>query len=197
MHVLALTLLWSTLFRTTTASIQLPSQIPGHSPIEMPTLSLGTAGFNSTTVQQVVVDAYQAGFTAVHTAFDYYNVDGVGKGIQELMHSKGIQRSDIFITAMTSPCIHTAANPQRNVSDPQSCTDLTTNETLQMLHSLGVDYVDLLLLHGPSEPFHHTGSCNTAINVLNQAQWKSYTQSLSNGVARSIGVSNFCPSCLS
>ena len=70
MHVLALTLLWSTLFRTTTASIQLPSQIPGHSPIEMPTLSLGTAGFNSTTVQQVVVDAYQAGFTAVHTAFD-------------------------------------------------------------------------------------------------------------------------------
>ena len=151
--------------------------------------------FNNTQAKHAVVNAYRVGFRAVHAAYDYYNVGGVGQGIQALLN-QGIARSDLFVTAMTSPCIHSVSNPKRNVTDPQECTALTTNDTAQMLQWLGVDYVDLLLLHGPSEPFNTTGSCSNAINRLNQAQWQSYKQSLASGVAKSIGVSNFCPSCL-
>jgi diketogulonate reductase-like aldo/keto reductase len=179
------------------SGIRLPNQLPGKEPsfYTMPTLSLGTAGFNNTQAKHAVVDAYRVGFRAVHAAYDYYNVDGVGQGLQALL-KQGIARSELFVTAMTSPCIHSASNPKRNVTDPQECTALTTNDTAQMLQWLGVDYVDLLLLHGPSEPFNTTGSCSNAVTRLNQAQWQSYKQSLASGVAKSIGESNFCPSCL-
>ena len=62
-------------------------------------------------------------------------------------------RSNLFLTAMTTPCIHTAANPKRNVTDPNACYELTTNELAETARLLGVASFDLVLLHGPSEPF--------------------------------------------
>ena len=58
------------------------------------------------------------------------------------------------------------------------------------------DYVDLALLHGPSEPFGYQGGCNAEVNRLNNAQWRAYETFLRQGKTRAIGVSNYCPSCI-
>jgi diketogulonate reductase-like aldo/keto reductase len=173
-------------------TIKLRNQVPQKEPVVMPVLSLGTAGFNNTIVEQAITAAVGVGFKAIHVAYDYYNLDGVSAALKQLT----TERSNLFITAMTSPCVHTAGNPKRNVTDLQACFDLTTSEVNATLLKLGINYVDLLLLHGPSEPFNFTQGCNAQVSSLNQAQWSSYQQFLYEGKARSIGVSNFCPSCL-
>lgn len=129
--------------------------------------------------------------TLRHCAYDYFNLPGVGKGL------KKAQREDIFISAMTSPCIHTAAPPKRNASDPEACFDLTTRELNEVLELLDVEHVDLMLLHGPSEPFGYQGACDNTICALNRAQWRAYENFMREGKARAIGVSNYCQSCLS
>ena len=172
------------------SGIRLASQVSGAAPVVLPTLALGTGGYNDSVAEQAVLGAFRAGFRAVHTAFDYYNVRGVGDALRK------IPRRDVFVIAMTSPCIHSASNPRRNVSNPSECTDLTKKEVRDMLNMLGVDYVDLLLLHGPSEPFNYTGACDALVNSLNKAQWEAYKFFLDRGQAKSIGCSNFCPSCL-
>lgn len=177
---------------TSAPTIKLRHQLGAHpdESIQMPTMALGTAGYNDTVVEQAVLDAYANGFRAVHTAFDYFNAPGVARALQRL------DRNGIFVIAMTSPCMHSASPPRRNVTDPQACEALTAREINATLKALGVEYVDLLLLHGPSEPFNFTGRCSARVNSLNQAQWAAYREALATGRAKSIGVSNFCQSCL-
>jgi len=158
--------------------------------VMMPTLALGTGGFDNATAADAITKAFSAGLMHVHSAYDYFNLPGVGKGLASR------PRSEVFVTAMTSPCIHTAAPPVRNVTDPQKCTELTAAELNQTLDLLGLDYVDLVLLHGPSEPFGFEGACSKDICAVNQAQWLAYQQFLKQGKARAIGVSNYCQSCL-
>jgi diketogulonate reductase-like aldo/keto reductase len=136
------------------------------------------------------VKAFEAGITHVHAAFDYYNLKCVGAGLRRR------PRAEIFVTAMTAPCIHTAANPKRNVSDPRACYDLTLQEMGDTLAQLGVDYADLFLLHGPSESFGYEGACDNTVCAINRAQWRAYQDFMHAGKTTAIGVSNYCQSCL-
>ena len=110
--------------------------------VSMPVLALGTGGYDNATAAQAVRTALGAGLRHVHAAFDYFNLPGVGDGL------RGVDRSSIFVTAMTSPCVHPAAPPQRNVTDPKACEELTAREIGSTLRQLGLSQVDLLLLHG-------------------------------------------------
>ncbi len=175
---------------TVPRTLRLPVQLPGAPPVTMPTMSLGTAGFDNDTAATAVGNAFAAGFRAFHAAFDYNNLAGVGRGIARL------PRTAVFVTAMTSPCVHSASPPRRNVTDPAACSALTESEINATLSALGVGQVDLLLLHGPSESFGFEGGCDAAVSAINQAQWRAYTAALRDGRTRSIGVSNFCQSCL-
>ena len=214
--------------------------------VAMPRIALGTGGYDNDTAHSAVSTAFAAGFTHVHTAFDYFNLPGVAAAIAD---DTAPARHSVFLTAMTSPCIHIAGPPVRHVADPDACEQLTLREINETLALLGQSYVDLLLLHGPSEPFGYEGGCSAEINALNVAQWKvglcvcrsvplsegatsrtelrqlhttceiqqvalfvapttrpafmracvcvqAYTTALQSGLARAIGVSNFCPSCL-
>jgi len=160
--------------------------------ITMPVLTLGTGGWNDTLAEDAVVLALKSGFDAVHAAFDYFNLKGVGRGIAQ----SGRRRADIFVTAMTSPCFHNTSKPYRNVTDPLKCQALTEKEVDMTLQELGLEYADLMLLHGPNEPFGFIGTCDAKANELNLAQWKAYENKLRQGRTRAIGVSNYCPSCL-
>ena len=157
--------------------------------IEMPVMALGTGGYNDSFAADAVAKALSVGMNHVHSAYDYYNLAGVGEGLRTQ------PRNSIFLTTMTSPCVH-AAKPQRNVTDPNACYTLTLNELEKTLELLDVEYVDLVMLHGPSEPFGYLGGCDAAVCALNRAQWKAYMEFYVAGKARAIGVSNFCQSCL-
>jgi 2,5-diketo-D-gluconate reductase A len=135
--------------------------------------------------------AIAAGFRHVHTAYDYFNLPEVGVALAE------VPREELFVSSMVSPCIHPAAPPKRNETDPAGCFNLTLADSASVLASLGLKSLDLLMLHGPSEPFGHKGGCDAMACELNAAQWRALSSLLRAGTVRSIGVSNFCRSCLS
>lgn len=139
----------------------------GKGAVQMPRVALGTGGFDNATAQDAVSKAFSVGFTHVHAAYDYYNLPGVGAG---LTSTTAPPRREMFVTAMTSPCIHVASKPFRNVTDPGQCEQLTAREINETLHLLQQPYADLLLLHGPSEPFGYEGGCDAKVNALNAAQ---------------------------
>lgn len=159
--------------------------------VRMPAMAVGTAGYAGSNATRAVSLALDTGFTHVHTAYDYFNLPAVGAAL------KGRPRPSFFVSSMVSPCVHPAAPPMRNVSDPDACLRLTLAEAAETISLLGVGSLDLLMLHGPSEPFGHQGPCSAAACALNAAQWKAMTALLRAGKVRSIGVSNFCESCLS
>ena len=157
--------------------------------IDMPILAAGTAGYKGSNATAAVERAITAGFTHLHTAFDYFNLVDIGKALQKT------PRNHVFVSSMTSPCQH-GAPPQRNVTDLAACHNLTINEGKAVIKSLGLEYLDLLMLHGPSEPFGHSGGCSALACQLNAVQWHAYLELLRSGLVKSIGVSNFCQSCL-
>ena len=55
-------------------------------------------------------------------------------------------RDTVFVSSMTSPCIHPAAPPKRNVTDPEACYNLTLSEADSVLSALKLDTLDLLML---------------------------------------------------
>merc|ERR1711871_426993 len=158
--------------------------------VKMPVLALGTAGFDNETAAQAIHTAFSHGLFHVHTAWDYFNTDGVRLGIASQ------PRQSTFVTSMTSPCIHSASPPVRRVTDPTACYELTRHEINATLMALDTTYLDLLLLHGPSEPFGFEGACDATTCALNLAKWRAYEDFVTTGHIRAIGVSNFCQSCL-
>lgn len=156
--------------------------------VMMPLVSLGTAGFNDTDVEEVVASAISAGFLAIDTAFNYYNQVGIGKALKQ--HD----RTKLFIITKTSPCQHSQAPPPYNITDVAACKEQTKKDIESNFQQLDVDYVDLLLLHGANH--FGSGGCGELACRLNQAQWEIYESYYNLGKAKAIGVSNFCPSCL-
>ena len=162
----------------------------------MPVVAAGTAGYQGENASLAVRAALAAGFTHLHTAYDYYNLKAIGDGL------RSVHRRSYFLSGMTAPCIH-AAPPKRNVTSEAECFALTYREASSMLAELfpsqspnGSSYLDLLMLHGPSEVFGHEGGCSKLACALARAQWRAYERLLREGTVRAIGVSNFCQSCL-
>ena len=161
------------------------------SPVDMPVLAAGTAGFKGEEATSAVTRAFAAGLMHVHTAYDYFNLPAVAEALKTAP-----SRESIFVSSMTSPCIHPAAPPKRNVTDPEECYELTMTEVKSVLGNLSLAHLDLIMLHGPSEPFGHIGGCGDLVCKLNAAQWRAYIDLRKAGLVKAIGVSNFCQSCL-
>ncbi len=158
-----------------------------HDGVEMPLVALGTAGYDNETAAAAVKIALSSGLNHIHTAFDYFNQPGVGAGLA------GQPRDSFFITTMTSPCIHTAAAPYRNVTDPDACRQLTKADVMQDLINLNLSYVDLLLLHGPAQAYGTHGVCRPEICDLTRAQWAAYVELQKEGKTRAIGRRQLTP----
>ncbi|HET8528747.1 MAG TPA: aldo/keto reductase [Gaiellaceae bacterium] len=133
---------------------QTVSLADGHS---MPMLGLGVWQVeNSQECVDAVRWALELGYRHIDTAQAYGNEASVGRGLRE----SGIPRGELFVT--------TKFFPQRQ--DPAA-------EIEQSLERLGLDYVDLYIIHWPA------GGPTWA--------WPGMEQALEAGHARSIGVSNF------
>ncbi|CAE7729677.1 unnamed protein product, partial [Symbiodinium sp. CCMP2456] len=66
--------------------------------VKMPILAAGTWQYNDSVAEQVVVDALDAGFSHIDTAYDYDNQVGVGKGLKTWLKKSGKGRESIFVT---------------------------------------------------------------------------------------------------
>ncbi len=134
--------------------------------VEMPALGLGVFLAPPDRTAGAVETALAAGYRLVDTAAAYGNERQVGEGIAR----SGIARSEIFVTTKLW------------MTDYGHRTTRRAFDT--SLHKLGLDYVDLYLLHWPVP-----SSFDTTVAAYRVAE-----QLLADGLVRAIGVSNFSPS---
>lgn len=131
--------------------------------VAMPTVGLGVFGVaDGPEVTAAVAAALEAGYRHVDTASMYGNERGVGAAIA----ASGIPRSQLFVTTKVWN------------------TDQGFTSTLRSLDAsltrLGMDYVDLYLIHWPRP-------------ALIEDTWRALEHGRADGKVRSIGVSNFLP----
>ena len=146
-------------------SLKINTKIKLNNGVEMPLLGLGTWEISEgETIINAVQLAISNGYRHIDTARIYGNEKGVGKGIKLSLEEQGIKREDIFIT--TKLWIDSFKYEKALKAFNRS------------LNNLGLDYVDLYLLHWPEPTYRREA-------------WKALEVILKEGKARSIGVSNY------
>ncbi|MDT2658824.1 aldo/keto reductase [Enterococcus hulanensis] len=128
--------------------------------IEMPRLGLGVWRVEESDATDSVKWAIENGYRLIDTAAVYKNEKGVGEGIRQ----SGIKREDLFVTTKLW-----------NADQGYDSAHQAFNESLERL---GLDYVDLYLIHWPVE-----GKFNDS--------WRAMEEIYESGRAKAIGVSNF------
>jgi 2,5-diketo-D-gluconate reductase A len=130
----------------------------------IPQIGLGTATLNDEQIAPVLVSAIEAGYRHIDTAYRYGNQRGVGKGIRD----SGIARAELFVTTKLDGEFQ---GNERAIAGLDTC-----------LEQLGLEYVDLLLIHWPLPQRDEYLST-----------WQTFEKLVAAGKVRSIGVSNFKP----
>ncbi|GEL04637.1 aldo/keto reductase [Rummeliibacillus sp. G93] len=133
--------------------------------VKMPWLGLGVFKVEEgPELVNAVKTAIKHGYRSIDTAAIYGNEEGVGKGIQEGLKEAGISREDLFVTSKVWN------------EDLGYESTLAAYET--SLKKLGLDYLDLYLIHWPVE-----GKYKDA--------WRALETLYKEGRVKAIGVSNF------
>ena len=146
-------------------SLNINSKVKLNNGVEMPLFGLGTWEISEgETIVNAVQLAISNGYRHIDTARIYGNEKGVGKGIKLSLEEQGIKREDIFIT--TKLWIDSFKYEKALKAFNRS------------LNNLGLDYVDLYLLHWPEPTYRREA-------------WKALETILKEGKTRSIGVSNY------
>ncbi|AKF03533.1 aldo/keto reductase [Sandaracinus amylolyticus] len=140
--------------------------------VEIPYLGFGTYLVPNDEAAAVVRAAIAIGYRHIDTAEFYGNEEGVGTGIRQALADTGLSRNDIFVTTKLWP--GNAAWGQT----PKT-TETTIASLNESLARLGLEHVDLYLIHAPFE------------REQRLAQWRGLVELQRQGKARAIGVSNF------
>jgi diketogulonate reductase-like aldo/keto reductase len=130
--------------------------------VEVPSIGLGTWRMEGEECYDAVSTALEAGYRHVDTAAAYGNERQVGEAIADA----DVDREEVFLTTKVFP---------RDATDYAS----TRTEAQACLNRLGVDYVDLLLIHWPNPLADLEGQLGAICDLVQE------------GVVDHVGVSNF------
>jgi 2,5-diketo-D-gluconate reductase A len=133
----------------------------GHS---IPQLGFGVFQIPPKETARAVSTALEAGYRHIDTAEMYRNEREVGEAVR----ASGLERSEVWITSKLNNGYHRPDDARR-----------AFDETLA---ALGMDYVDMFLIHWPLPTLYEGDFVST---------WKTLEEFQRDGRARSIGVSNF------
>src|SRR5699024_5110578 len=120
--------------------------------------------------EKSVIEALKAGYRHIDTAAAYGNEESVGRGIAK----SGIAREDIFVTTKLWNANHSYELAKKAIDES--------------LNKLGLDYLDLYLIHWPN-PKEFRDHWEEA----NQQTWKAMEEAVDEGKIRALGISNFLP----
>ncbi len=126
---------------------------------KIPQMGYGTFMMSSAEVEELLPQAIGAGYRHIDTANAYFNEAAVGRVIA----ASPVSREELFVTTKLFPCDY-----------PTGRVDAAIDTTLRRL---GLDYVDLLLLHQPYGAYVEA--------------WAGLERALATGKAHAIGLSNF------
>ena len=138
---------------------------------EIPCVGFGTWQTpDGETAVMAVSEAIRVGYRHIDTAACYGNEVGVGQGIKK----SGIEREKLFVTSKVW-------NTERGYEKTIAAFEKT-------LSDLGLDYLDLYLIHWPASSSQYDNW-----EEINLETWKAMTELYEAGRIKSIGVSNFMP----
>ena len=141
--------------------------------IKVPSLGLGTA-YMTTDISELIYSSIRDGTRLIDTAAVYGSEEGVGKGVKRAINEGIVKREDLFITTKLS---------KFEMTEP----DLAIKKSLQRL---GLDYIDLYLIHWPK--FFDYDKKGQKINIAPLHKvWPIMESFVEKGYTKHIGVSNF------
>lgn len=150
---------------------------------KMPMLGLGTWKSKPGEVKNAVFWALEAGYRHIDCAAIYGNEKEVGEGLAEAIRAGIVQRSEVFLTSKLW-------NDSHRYEDVGPALDKT-------LEDLGVDYLNLYLIHWPISFKHGVGFAThreefyTYEDVPLTQTWSAMQEEKASGKSLHIGVSNF------
>jgi diketogulonate reductase-like aldo/keto reductase len=130
--------------------------------IQIPQLGFGVFLIPAEETEKAVSEALSAGYRLIDTAQGYRNEEGVGAA----MASAGIQRDELFITT--------------KLTNSEQGYDKALRAFDESMNKLGIDVLDLFLIHWPQPMFDQYVET-----------WRAFERLLADGRVLSIGVSNF------
>lgn len=139
--------------------------------VTIPKLGLGMWMIEESKAAQAVRDAASIGYRHFDTAQAYGNERGVGEGVRTC----GLARDALFVTTKLEAACKTYAGAKAAIDGS--------------LTALGLDHVDLMLIHSP-QPWGEFGGEERYLEGNRQA-WRALEEGYAAGKLRAIGVSNF------
>lgn len=154
---------------------------------KFPVIGLGTWKSKPGEVKQAVMDAIDAGYRHIDTAYVYQNEKEVGEGIKQKIKQKTVKREDLYITTKLWNTDHRE--------------DLVYPALKRSLENLQLHYVDLYLIHWPmgykegDELFPVDENNKTLYSETDFIDtWRAMEDLVRRKLVGSIGVSNFSSS---
>jgi len=132
--------------------------------LQMPGMGLGVFQVENDATAEMVKNAIEVGYRSIDTAAIYGNEAGVGQGIKLALASTGLNREDLFITS--------------KVWNDGLSYDETIAAYEDSLQKLGLDYLDLYLIHWPGKDKY-------------AESWRALEDLYDQGKIKAIGVCNF------
>ncbi len=138
---------------------------------KIPSLAYGTWLISNKDAPKCVQLALKYGYRHIDTAQAYGNEKGVGEGIR----ASGLPREEIYVTSKVMAEIKSYKKAKASID--------------KSLKDLGLDYIDLMLIHCP-QPWALFRGSNKYFKE-NIEVWKALEEAYKEGKVRAIGVSNF------
>ena len=139
--------------------------------VKIPKLGLGTWFIDNDKVAEAVKEAVRLGYRHIDTTQGYGNEQGVGLGVR----SCGVPREKLFITTKLEASRKSYAESKAGIE--------------QSLKALGLEYIDLMIIHSPQPWTDFRGEQH--FYKENLEVWKALEEAYHQGKLRAIGVSNF------
>ena len=139
--------------------------------VTIPKLGFGTWMIPDEQSAQLVRNAVDVGYRHIDTAQAYANERGVGEGIR----ASGVRREELFVTTKLDAACKVYKEAKSRI-----------DESLQ---TLGVDYIDLMIIHSP-QPWSQFRRGEHFLEG-NLEAWRALEEAYRGGKLRAIGVSNF------
>lgn len=136
--------------------------------VKIPAVGYGTWQTPNDVTAMHVKSALELGYRHIDTAWGYDNESGVGDGIR----ASGVRREDIFLTTKHWVTFRGYQN--------------TINAVEDSLKRLGLDYIDLYLVHWPC-----VEASRSDWQEINADTWRGFERMYKDGKLRAIGVSNY------
>lgn len=138
--------------------------------VKIPKIGLGTWFIPDDKAAEAVCNAVNIGYRHIDTAQAYENERGVGEGVR----SCGVARENLFVTTKLAAEAKTYEEAVKAIDGS--------------LEKMGLDYIDLMLIHSP-QPWTDFRGGDYAEG--NRQAWRALEEAYKAGKLRSIGISNF------